>query len=259
MTCKSCSKSFPALFLDVVGCRFCDNQFHYDCSGIDRVASNSLKKYSCIAYLCATCMQWLSNNTMNKLLKKIDAVVDRLADPLDVNKLAADVADNRKLINSLLDKPAITKEPQLFHQSQASTSHHNDSLVNRILAPTNLGTAGTGQPVESIIPAVIQDKKYLYVGRIHPSVKQDALVSYVCSKLSDCAADQVDCRLLLSKDRVSDNSISFISFKIGLSVDHFNSLNDSDMWPPGVWIRPFVNRSREQKNGPGVRFDYRQF
>lgn len=257
MTCKSCSKSFPAAFLDVICCRFCDNQFHYECSGIDRVASNSLKKYACIAYLCVTCMQWLSNNTMSKLLTKIDVVLDRAAESLDVNKLAADVAENRKLINSLLEKPAITKESQLTDQSQER--YHNASKADRIRVPINQGIVGTGQPVESIIPAEIQDKKYLYVGKIHPSVKQDALVSYVCSKLTDCAADQVDCRLLLSKDRVSDNSISFVSFKVGLSVDHFDLLNNSDMWPPGVWIRPFVNHSRRQKNRPGVMIGHQQF
>lgn len=248
MSCSGCGKAFTSSFVDIVSCNYCNDQFHYDCSGIDRAAINSIKKFSNICYLCNCCKVLLKNNDFSKLIRKIDVVADKAMDAIDLKKLELDVAENKKIINMLKEKLVDTSSNQSLPNvidTNASSSYL--SFPNPIQ-----GIVGTGESVISIKPANIQERKQLYVSRIDPSVSSTSIVDYICSKLSDCSPDDIDCKLLLSKARVIDSSLTFVSFRIGINDMHFDKLNDPSMWPVGVIIRPFMNHPRKPKNWIGI-------
>lgn len=252
MSCSGCSKIFSSTSLDTVSCNFCEKKFHYDCSSIDRAAINSIKKYSNICYFCNCCKVFIMNNDFNKLVHKIDIITERAAENIDLKKIESEVAVNRKLINQLLNKSGSVTPSEPPYAEVTEVESDPGTIINS--RNHKQSVIGTGDPVDSIKPAVchINNKKYLYISRIDPSVSPETLVGYIRSKLDDCLPDEVDCRLLLAKGRVIDNSITFISFKIGLNDAHFNKLNSSDMWPRGVLIRPFINHSRQPKNRAAV-------
>lgn len=251
MSCSCCSKTFGSTFTDIISCNFCQHQFHYECSGIDRAAINSIKKFSNVCYFCNFCKAWIKNNEVSALFKKIDIIADRAAEFVDIKRMETDVAENRKLINEILknfaDVPV--NKPQASYEQVSQTVRGS---IHDVSSATFSGVVGTGQPVDSIKPAILEERKYLYVSRIHPTVSPDSIRDYICGKLVGSSKDDVDCKLLLSKDRVIDNTLTFISYKIGLKVADFNILNNSDMWPPGVIIREFINQPRKSKNGIGV-------
>lgn len=255
MSCTGCSKTFAPTFMDIICCSFCVKQFHSECSGIDRAAFNSLKKFNNLCYFCDSCKVWIKNNQVSTVFKKIDSIVDRAATVIDIHKIESNVAANTKLITELFNRVANVpvSNPLLTYANvtELSSSSNSSSLPLR-------GVIGTGAPVDSIKPAVLEAKSYLYVSRVDPSVSQDSIVDYIRSKLELSSTDDVDCKLLLAKDRVVDNSLTYISFKIGLHNDHFDKLNNSIMWPAGVIIRPFVNHPRKPKNGTGVIFHQSQ-
>ena len=254
MSCNDCNKQFGSTCLDIVLCSFCEKQFHYDCSKIDRAAINSIKKFSNMCYLCNGCKLWINNNDFAKLLQKIDMIADLASEKMDVKKIETEVAENRKLINELANKIENINSIQPSY-AKAATDSCSDNLNSQSESQVVIGT---GDAVISIKPANLQVKKYLYISRIDPSVLPEAIVNHICGKLEDCSPDEVECRLLLSKDRAIDSSLTFISFKIGLQETHFNMLNNSEMWPPGIIIRPFINHPRNSKNRSGAKFQQPQ-
>lgn len=257
MSCVTCNKVFSTT--DVVLCKLCDVQFCYECCGIDRAAINSMKKFANLCYFCNSCKIWFVNKDMTKLLKKIDVIVDRAAEKLDLiknlNKIETEVAENRKLINVLLDKNTV----DIANKPLSAVVAEPVSNPIRYTSPgLTQEVMGTGTQINSIRTVPLPSKKFLYISRFDPSVTTDRIVEYICDKLQNCSPEDVECKLLLSKDRVIDNSLTFISFKIGLKETHYNMLNNSEAWPLGVIIRPFTSYPRVAKNRTGVTFPTKQ-
>lgn len=251
MSCGNCNKAFPSPSADTVLCNLCNKQFCYECSAIDRAAINSLKKFSNVCYFCNCCKAWIANKDMSALLQKIDMIADRAAEKLDIKKIVMEVAENRKLINTLINKVAGDKATV---SKLTAVSEGESNTMSCTRPELNQEVVGTGTPINLIKTVSVQNKKFLYVSRIDPSVTSNHIIEFICDKLPDCTSNDIDCKLLLSKDRVIDSSLTFVSFKIGLKETHYNQLNNSEAWPTGVLIRPFTNYPRLAKNRVGVAF-----
>lgn len=200
------------------------------------------------------------NESVNARLNTLQCAIERIEVLTAENQL---LKDDLKLMHSKIqslensqqknvmesdDSPVDTPQPS--YAQLVRTSHSSSVPVK--------ATVGTGQPVDTIKPAILVEKWYLYVSRIHPSVSPEAMIDYVCSKLGNTSKEDVNCKLLLPKDRIIDSTLTYISFKIGLKEPDFNLLSNSDMWPPGVIIRPFVNHPRRPKNGIGLTHPQQQ-
>jgi hypothetical protein len=98
---------------------------------------------------------------------------------------------------------------------------------------------GTGD-IESDLIAV-QPLKWLYVSMLHPETTEDSIVKLLGKKLNKTEND-FTCVKLVPKNIPT---LTFISFKVGMSEELFEKSIDPTVWPNGVAIREFVNRPRK--------------
>lgn len=82
-----------------------------------------------------------------------------------------------------------------------------------------------------------QNLFWLYVSRIQPDVKEDAVKSMVEANLN---TDNVSVIILVPKGSDVSN-FRFISFKVGLSPELKSKALNSETWPDGLFFREFVN------------------
>lgn len=281
MSCNSCTKSFGSTFVDIVPCSFCGKQFHLECTGIDRTANNSIKKFMNICYFCNGCNDWIINHNISKLWQKVDLAADRAAEALVLKKIEADVAANNKLITEILNKsnhipdccsghqPLIDASDvggQVFKSSANSINHERDQSKKNTNSPLsfqashhahNSGAAlhikphserpiiiGTGDLVSSL--QVVKPRKTLFVSRLHKDVSEAVIKDYLKDKFN---IEDVNCQRIISR-RINDADRNFSSFKLYVDVTDFENLLQPSSWPAGSLIKEFVifNNGRTNKS-----------
>lgn len=113
--------------------------------------------------------------------------------------------------------------------------------------PSKVGTRADTDSLVVVANVLPKLSKSIYVSRVSTSVTQDKMVSFI-EKHSDMKKNtDFKCSLLVKKG--ADLSLlTFVSFKIDVTVDHFDRLMQENFWPKGIQIRPFVPKERKSVN-----------
>lgn len=101
------------------------------------------------------------------------------------------------------------------------------------------GTKATDEVFVATVPQPTA-KFWIYLSRLHPSVKADAVekVTRDCLHCEDVKA------IPLVKRGTDVNALNFVSFKVGVDPKYRSAALDSSTWPRGILFREFEdNRS----------------
>lgn len=79
--------------------------------------------------------------------------------------------------------------------------------------------------------------KWLHLSSFKPSVTADNIKAYV-SKHSSIESSKISCYRLVKGD-VSEDTLEWVNFKLGISSTLYDILLNSDLWPADVKVRPF--------------------
>lgn len=103
---------------------------------------------------------------------------------------------------------------------------------------------GTGS-TDTILTVDVKKKKLLYVSHLRPETTAEVVQSYI-NKTFNVDPQDIKVWSLIPKNR-NVNSLEFISFKVSLPEDVFDSVLTPELWPCLAVIRPFI--IRQPKNG----------
>lgn len=100
----------------------------------------------------------------------------------------------------------------------------------------------------SVVPKIVRvrvrdDKpkfeKALFVSRLLPATTVDGIVDFVVKNTPINVKERMNVHKLVKKG-VDEATLDFVSFKIEVSAEDLDILNDSNVWPEGVLVREFV-------------------
>ncbi|XP_075163249.1 uncharacterized protein LOC142235882 [Haematobia irritans] len=262
-----CAKCFESLSASIsVKCRICNSRFHRLCAGIENeVQFKILKQSSNIVYNCNDCLNLskdlvaavrLLSNEVRELKLSFTSFINSSETsarvicnaPLQANinndlaptlsdALVADTASYDLLVTECVVAP-------MGNNFNKSNSLHNSLGSNTIAHEVVPALSAVSARTQLLIAqrtilelAVVTNKKWIHISAFKPTVTAEQIIEYVC-KYSNISRSHLECFRLVKKD-VDVNSLSKISFKLGISAGFYNELFTSSLWPADVKIRPF--------------------
>lgn len=241
---------------DHIACQgFCKAIFHPRCSGIAPHIMNEILRTSQIFWLCQSCSSLMRDmrlrNTVRsayelgqeKVLGHHDDIIESLKSEI-LTELKAEIKSNfAALINSSSMTPKTIKRPsfvQISTRSRRLFGPQNDEAKQTKL---KIGTCGSISPSLGISTVSTERQKFwLYLSRISCNVSVDQIRTLAQQRLG---TEDVDVVKLVAKGR-DINTLSFVSFKIGMKTDLKNKALCPSTWPKGIYFREFSdNRSNE--------------
>lgn len=91
--------------------------------------------------------------------------------------------------------------------------------------------------------------KSIRVSGLHPTVTANDMTEYIISNTNITDKARFSCRPLVKKDQ-DVTQLSYISFKIDISDEDFNTLMDPLWWPNNCTIREFVRIEKPRDGAP---------
>lgn len=111
---------------------------------------------------------------------------------------------------------------------------------------SNSGNSGLGTGQKRVSPYA-HLKKSIYISRLQPSVKAEDISGYIKAKLTEIDEKDFLLRMLVKKDQKMDE-LTFISYRLACTEEHYSKFMDSSFWPQHVMIGEFIERERRQVN-----------
>lgn len=262
-TCGKCDVVFTKGQADsLIKCSgFCGKSFHAtaECSDLiksnqsfDRNALLALKNHENIMFMFAGCRTCLKSVSFIQLATKVESVLSSLEDVKlelmnQVNGALKSMKEGLKEdISNISSK--VAQQPVEVKQSYAS-------VVAPSYSPSNSesGIIGSGGEDDVIHSVPVKSKKFVFVSRLNNSTTKEKLLSFIGKKLTTTTEDDIICWPLV-KLGVNTNTLSFISFKIGVPERNYQDLLNASFWPDGVLVREFIQKnidhSKNSKNQP---------
>lgn len=249
MVCTSCSDEIKADHIKITCQGFCKAAFHGNCSGLSVHAIDEAAKHSQLFYLCNPCTKLMSDLHLRstirsayeagqeKVLSAHNEIVENLKQEI-MTELKKEIRYSfATLANSSSRTPISSKRiasnaipsRRLFSKSQTHVFQKQ---------PMDCGTAESISPSLGIgvvsMPAS-QPKFWLYLSRISREVTTEQVCEMAKKRLG--SEDITTIRLVATGRDI--NTLSFISFKIGIDCNLKAKALCSSTWPKGILFREF--------------------
>lgn len=253
--CSSCAGDIGDM---QVKCRgLCKTIFHPQCCGISADVFEEVMKNAQLFWYCPSCTTLMEDmrvrNTVraayetgqSQALNSHSDIMQDLKSEI-MGELKDEIRTSfARLMNSSTFTPKSSKRVGInprFTRSRRLFSAADDGIRKR-QQPLLLGTGSTPSPSMDIItvpPA--KPKFWLYLSRIARDVTADQVCALAKKRLG---SDDVQVTRLVAKGR-DINTLSFISFKVGMNVELKTKALSTSTWPKGVLYREFSdNRAGE--------------
>lgn len=131
-----------------------------------------------------------------------------------------------------------------------SIDNGNASKLQKIDVPKpTMGTKASSKlsVVKQIAkPTPIQKPTFnraIWVSGFEPSMEPSEIANYIVTETPVADTSKFNVVKLVKKD-TDLNTLKYVSFKIEVNEDEYAILNDRDVWPEGVPMRPFVEKKK---------------
>lgn len=156
------------------------------------------------------------------------------------NSSKASKAKNLRKIN---DTPQASTS-----QSSTNDIHHGRPQITAQQLSAALESTNN-EPLIAPLSAV-EANKWIFISRLDPQTSEIQVVHHLTTNLQISASDIV-CNKLIKKG-ISEDRISFTSFKIGLKSNLFDKVNNKTFWPTGAVVHEFKPRSKNWPRLPVI-------
>lgn len=134
----------------------------------------------------------------------------------------------------------------LANSSPALKRKRNDSEREKVQYPTPKSGTKTNVNGLSTVPKPMRTidakpkfEKALWVSRFKPDVSNEEVANYITTSTPINDKERIAVHKLVKKD-ADLSTLKFVSFKIEMSAEDLDILNDSSLWPEDVLVREFV-------------------
>lgn len=244
--CDKCAKPVKGDDEFVSCMAFCDRMIHLKCSSIklNKAFVNVIHSSPNLFWMCDECVKLVKCARFKSAISSFGSVIKSITEKQEIAnaEIKNEMAKQGELIAQLSKKigpstPAImdpgnhSRQPPLKRRREDGLSSSRP-LIGGTKAVTDSTVLTVPEPVEMF---------WLYLSRIHPSVKPDVIAKLV--KTSVQSEDSVKV-VPLVKRGFDTSRMNFISYKVGMDPKLREVALNSDSWPRGILFREFVD------NGP---------
>lgn len=257
LVCCSCAGDIGEIQVECQG--FCKGIFHPRCCGVAADVFEEVMRNNQLFWFCPSCATLMKDMRLRNTARAAyevgqghalnshsDIMTNLKTEIMD--ELKAEIRNNfAKLINSSSCTPKSSKrvgiDPRFTRSRRLFSTAANPVSKNQ--PPLLLGTGSTPSPsIEIGTVPPNQPKFWLYLSRIAKDVSADQVCALAKKRLG---TDDVQVVRLVAKGR-DINTLSFVSFKIGMSLElKFKALSTST-WPKGVVYRECTNNNNREEN-----------
>lgn len=237
--CDRCAKAIKRTD-DVITCMgFCEHVVHLKCASIDKNVVKSVSDIPNYHWMCDECSKLMKvirfrnamssvGNAICELTKNQEAANAELKSELA--KHTEQIAQLSNRINSVTPILPVTAPRRTMKRRRIDDNHEA-----RPAKPLIVGTRSTDHTSAVATVPVPTVMFWIYLSRLHPSVKPDAVEKLTRDSLQCDTAKAIP----LIKQGTDVNSLNFISFKVGIDPIFREAALDPSSWPKGILFREF--------------------
>lgn len=251
-TCKGCS--LPVAGDSLYTCSgLCKCDFHFTCLGVSRAVALELKRQdSPLLWMCQDCRSgstsgWesirdLITNTMAEMKRELGESLARLTLPPGPSRASSSTRRQHPARPPATTTSGLASTDGTHTPTRAGEPVATNTAKRRLVArsPPDSDPApriihGTATIQDPSVQLTVPPRFWLYLTNIAPSVSDDVVDRLVKQQLG---SDDVIIRKLVKRDRVLSTA-TFISFKVGMSLQLRDKALSPSTWPQGVGFREF--------------------
>ncbi|XP_055623306.1 uncharacterized protein LOC129766731 [Toxorhynchites rutilus septentrionalis] len=246
-TCHACATDIADESIFCNG--FCKAEFHLKCVNLTSAFYSEMKKNTQLFWMCKSCSKLMDDirfcNTIrgaheagyqnalsahNEIAQKIKSeILNELKSELRMNFTA--LINSNSLTPKSSTRPAYTagsiRSRRLFPEQKATERQQNDLMH---------GTASSLSPsFDNFAAPAPKQKFWLYLSRISCNVTVEQVHELAIQRLE---TNDIEVFRLVAKGK-DVSSMSFISFKLGISSDLKAKALSTATWPKGILFREF--------------------
>lgn len=250
-----CEKCANDLVGEIIKCGgFCTGQFCLRCSKIPSELYPTIKTHQHLVWMCDACRNLLKNSRFTKAMTSISAANDCIVEALKTDirdSILTEVRNEirssfKKMIDSVPLTPLNPIPLQLPFSSRKKRPRDAENEDENNRRPAKL-ICGTSSSSNAVVPTVNiaeprQEQFWLYLSGIHPSVPDENIKQLAQESLG---TNELTVAKLVPKDK-DIRSLTFISFKIGMSSNLKEKAMSATTWPIGIKFREFESAGTTQ-------------
>lgn len=246
--CNSCAVSMSAP--EVVCGGFCKATFHYKCAPVPEAFYKEVHGNCATYWMCKECREIMGNarfqntvKSMNAATKEINDAYSKLVDDLKSEIKESLIVELRQEIQggfNRLSPAVLSPAPNRFQFNRPAlkrTRERDEVAVAVSERPTKI-LRGTNQSTTASVGIADTpgNKFWIYLTKISPEATEEDIVNLAKSCLQ---SEDVIAKALVPKGR-PPSTLTFISFKVGVSQDLKSKAMNPSTWPPQIQFREFI-------------------
>lgn len=223
---------------DHIACMgFCDQVTHIKCAKLNDQFVKYIQERSNVFWTCKQCAHLMNLARFKTVMSSIGSALSTITESHGekITEIKRAISDNGKKME-LLSRKVTASTPLSSRSAEGQPAQKRRREENVKESKPLVG--GTKTSIANDVLTVPPPKElfWLYLSRIHPSVKPEAVMKLAKDNLQ--CDDPIHVVSLIKKN-ADLSSLNFISFKIGLDVKYRDVALDPATWPHGILFREF--------------------
>lgn len=258
MTIPNCFKCTQIVEKDLVICIFCSKSFHgFQCVGLTTLQMKAINDVKGIMWCCDLCQSTATTSDHLDFQKLVLNKLDSLSSS-GKSSTEFDQGDFLNRFDALVQK--VTNIEKKFEEAFTEPELKRKATGLRPQTPTTSGFAmewpkkrpleanskvirGTASESVIALVGVVEELAYFHVSRFNPNADETVMKDWFMKLLNTTELESVK----LTPKNISQENLSFVSFKIGVKKSISETVMNSSTWPINVMVKPFVSRPYSQK------------
>lgn len=241
--CDQCAKPVQPESEHIMCMGFCNQVAHVKCAKLNTSFLKILLERKNLFWMCDECVKLMKMTRFKETMSSMSEGISSIQNKHDeaFSELKEAIKFNGEKIEKLSKKVFETASTPLTSRLPTVEPPKKRRREERLLTnlPLLVGTKATSsRAVMTVSPP--KELFWLYLSRIHPSVKSEAVAELVKTSLQ--CNDPIKVVPLLKKD-ADLNAMNFISFKVGIDKKFRDAALETETWPQGILFREFEGTS----------------
>lgn len=215
---------------------FCDHVVHQKCISINKELVKAISDSPNLHWMCDECAKLLKMVRFRNAVTSLGSTINELTHSQEVAnaELKKELAKHSEQIAQLSRSVAASVTPLSapnFRRAPKRRRTEDDSRYPKALL-------GGTRPMDGVNITIVPKPVtlfWIYLSRLHPSVKPDAVEKITKAGLQ-CETVKA---IPLVRRGVDLNSLNFISYKVGVDPKHRSAALNPATWPEGILFREF--------------------
>ncbi|XP_055524673.1 uncharacterized protein LOC129718196 [Wyeomyia smithii] len=251
--CDQCAKPAQADGDNIRCMGFCNQIAHVMCAKMNSSFLKILRERKNLFWMCDECVKLMKMTRFKEAMSSVSCAVsstqDRHAEALSELKQA--IKANGEHVEKLSKKVIETASTPLSSRNEAREppKKRRREEQTKTNPPLLVRTkSSSSQTIMTVSPP--KELFWLYLSRIHPSVKTEAIVELAKESLQCNEPIKV---IPLLKRNADLSTMNFISFKVGMDKKYRDIALDVETWPRGVVFREFDGTNAKNFWAPQIQ------